>query len=251
MPPSPTIRRQQTTPQHVLLAILLLWSAAYFAAGTQTLIHSLTYWRDQVRQPFDFGFHMRAISGIQKEATEAGARKGDQVLAIDGKPFRGFNQLLDDLRASRPGDTMRADIARPDGSRKQIAIRLAAETPTRPTTGDWVTSLLISVLFPGFCLMVGFWVAFAPAARPQRVADPGNDAGVLRPGAAARSGWAVAGGRADLEHSNAGSSIADTRSINRKGRASKRGLFVEWTLTVTSRTLLPVRCLRVSGAACG
>jgi hypothetical protein len=140
--------------------------------------------------PLYFGFRLNLVSGNTREAYQAGVRRGDPVLAINGRPFTGYVVLIEELRRSHAGDTLGVtfiprpsppgipkavnpqDINYPGHSDLQqeapprtVAIRLQPATPQRPTFFHLLTEIyFLIIFFPLVCLLLAFWVV---ASKPR------------------------------------------------------------------------------------
>ncbi len=154
---------RKATTQLVLLALVALASLAYYVAAVSATLISV-YGDRVARNPTYHGIRLRAATGVQPEAKQAGVHWGDPVVAINGRPFTGYTVLLEELRKSHAGDVMRMTI-QPQGSMPHtVDIRLAPIYPTRPGLLDLISRVfLLYVFFPLACLLLGIWVV---AARP-------------------------------------------------------------------------------------
>jgi phosphoserine phosphatase RsbU/P len=154
--------------QLVLLALVAAASLTYYFASVSSTL--LEVYGDRVpRNPTFHGFRLRAATGVQAEAKQAGIRWGDPVVAINGRPFTGYNVLLEELRKSHAGDLMEMTIQRKEvaggESTRTVAVRLAPVYAVRP---GWLELFgrifFLNVLLPFGCLLLGVWVV---AAKPQ------------------------------------------------------------------------------------
>jgi hypothetical protein len=88
---------------------------------------------------------------------------GDTVLEINGRPFTGYGVMREAVRDARPGTVMSAVVQRRDGTTARITFELAAEGTAPAPISEWVRDVAVQLIFPLFCLVLGFLVA---AARP-------------------------------------------------------------------------------------
>ena len=104
------------------------------------------------------------IATLNPEAEAAGLHKGDRLVDFDGQPYQGTNHWVQRLGASRnalrPGDLLTVTVEHA-GSRQTAQIHLTAghRLPTRVLTA----ALLLDLVPPLICLLIGYWVA---SARP-------------------------------------------------------------------------------------
>jgi len=57
-------------------------------------------------------------------AAKASLEAGDVIVAFDGKPIEGSDQLGQSISAKKPGDTVSVQIVRRDGSKKAVSVTL-------------------------------------------------------------------------------------------------------------------------------
>ncbi len=118
------------------------------------MLHGAEY----VLAPFDVDALTRAITPLTEGS---GLRKGDVLLAVNGKPLEGLADFEGALRKSRRGDVLRVRVRSANSEEKDLAVSprpftylgFAAGTPAYP----WV--ILVRIAMPLLCLALGFWVA--------------------------------------------------------------------------------------------
>src|SRR5271170_704075 len=150
---------RSTRVQLVALAAVAVISLAYYAASVSATL--IEVYGDRVpRNPTFHGIRLRAATGVQQEAQQAGVHWGDPVIAINGRPFTGYNVLLDELRKSHAGDLMQMTIepktaAGSPAASRTIAVRLAPVYATRPGVLELISRIFfLNVLFPLACLLL-------------------------------------------------------------------------------------------------
>ena len=142
----------------LLFSLALIYQFGYSVAA----IHSLAHGTEIAREPMSFGFHMRAISGIEREALNAGLRWGDRVTEIGGRSFDSRGMFKDAVRTRKSGDSL--EVRALHGSQPVHAfIKLAPEARQSVPALNWAAALAIHVLLPLFCLALGFWTVFLRA----------------------------------------------------------------------------------------
>ena len=149
----------------LLLALFTVTAVCQYGSAI-AIIHDLRLGTERARNPMQFGFHMRAISGMTPEATSAGIHWGDELEEVDGQAFTGLNIFAGALSRLHPGDSLPVVVSRPDGTRLRASIKLAAARVAPPTLAQWLITTAVQIALPLLCLGLGFWVA---AVRP---ADP-------------------------------------------------------------------------------
>ncbi len=146
----------------LLLAVFAVTAACQIGSSV-TVINNLRFGTERAREPMEFGFRMRAVSGIQPEATKAGIHWGDVLEEVDGQPFTSESVLRRAVSRLHPGESLPVVVRRPDGRPLRTSIKLAPDREAPPTLAQWLVTLAIEIAFPLFCLCLGFWVA---AVRP-------------------------------------------------------------------------------------
>ena len=148
---------------YALLILLFIISFSYWLAGAASLYDSLRFGQERARLPLLFGFRLQIITSALPEARNAGAHYGDTLLEVNGRPFTGYRVLRDAVLDARPGTLMHAVIQRPDGTVAPVDIKLAPERLEPAPISEWLRDISLELVFPLFCLFLGFWVA---AVRP-------------------------------------------------------------------------------------
>jgi serine protease Do len=73
--------------------------------------------------------------GESSPAKAAGLQPGDIIVAVDGKPVEYVGQLQQQIAFRRPGETVKVDVARKDGVRKTLEVKLR-ELPSATPVAD-------------------------------------------------------------------------------------------------------------------
>jgi sigma-B regulation protein RsbU (phosphoserine phosphatase) len=100
------------------------------------------------------------INFVNRQAMSFGLHKGDEVLSVNGKPFRGLGDWFEVSRDTPIGQNITvvvrsSDLAQP-GER---SINLPVER-TRPDSWEILADLTLQFLIPALSVALGFWVAF-------------------------------------------------------------------------------------------
>lgn len=170
--PKPT---PNSAPSRILYALLFLYVGivgTYAVANSVSTIIGNFNLRDQVQAPFQL--YGNLIYSAEKPAIRAGATKGDTVLAINGLAFAG-QALWQRIRwYAKPGNSVTLLVRKPNGTTHTAKILLegypkgwSVEDPPTPTAlPDHIFALLLVLVVPVFCLVLGVWVAFARPSDP-------------------------------------------------------------------------------------
>ena len=149
-----------------LLGLLSLVAVFYQVRFSWDVIRVLWYPDEVARVPFKFQIPP-TVYGTEPEADAAGVRNGDKVLAVNHQPFRGIATLSGAVGRSRPGEILTVTILRPNGQGEEagtVSIRLA-KWQQGGGRASWLLALVLELLLPGICLLLGIWVA---AVRPTK-----------------------------------------------------------------------------------
>lgn len=153
---------------YLCLAALFLVAATYQARNSWDGVRLLLHPTQIARSPFDLKTAISIIGSVQDEAAKAGVRKGDVLLSVNGRPYRGLAVLAQAGAESRPGDvltvTVRSQGTGSTAEGKTVGIHLVQLTPPFSRVGTWLVVVKLSLGTPIFCLLLGFWVA---AVRPR------------------------------------------------------------------------------------
>lgn len=100
------------------------------------------------------------VSMASKEAMQAGIHWGDEVVSIDGRPYRGLADWAHPLADTAIGDTITVRM-RPAGSaagmERTVVLPVVAR---RVDPWNLAATLTLYFLLPAACVLLGFWVAF-------------------------------------------------------------------------------------------
>ena len=132
--------------------LLLLFIVAILCQGTFTLDVIRTLRGDYPVKPITLGSPWPTITRLTPEASDAGLRPGDRVLAIEGRAPAGEADLARALHARHPGERLAITVER-GGAPVEF------QAPIN-TFFIWWSFALISLIFmPWLSILVGFFVA--------------------------------------------------------------------------------------------
>ncbi len=155
-----------------LLVLYIVIAGTYQVAGSASTVIAYFNLRNQVTTPFRI--ERRSLAGVTEAAKRAGLSDGDTVETIDGLPFNG-QALWQHIRwYAHPGDLLRVDVRKRNGQRLTAAITFAGspkdssafDPPLQRRTREAVFLIVVSILVPLFCLVLGCWVALARPRDP-------------------------------------------------------------------------------------
>ncbi len=146
-------------PFLIALALLFALFAAIQTRLTWYSIEDGIHVTQTVRFPFQLSDYRRSITNVRKEAASAGLAEGGLLESIDGTSVRGPGPLVRQIESHHVGDRISVTVSRA-GEPVAASIRLAPESETPLSVGDWVLRMLLDSITPWFCIFLGFFVAF-------------------------------------------------------------------------------------------
>jgi phosphoserine phosphatase RsbU/P len=153
----------QTNPAklpYLLLAILAVGSALFYVASTAATFDSF-FNADRARLPLDYSHSARFLVQPLPESRRAGMQAEDEVLSVNGVPFTGMAGLIRQTFHARPGQIVAIVHRNTAGEIHTAQVGLMAQQKARPTFTGWLINIVLVLLFPAFCLLLGYWVVLA------------------------------------------------------------------------------------------
>ena len=86
---------------------------------------------------------------------------GDDVLSVNGVPFTGMAELIRQTFYAQPGQTIAIAYRNAAGGIDTAQVTLMARRRGPPTISGWLINIILRLLFPAFCLLLGYWVVLA------------------------------------------------------------------------------------------
>src|SRR6185312_1395836 len=117
---------------------------------------------NRVRAPFIYGPE-RTVESVTEEADKAGLRTGDQIQAIDQRPFTGNAVFANALNNARPGNAMDVTVRRSGRDLLNFQILLQPFSTVPYGLQDWLIGIIAFIFVPAIALLSGFAVV---ALRP-------------------------------------------------------------------------------------
>ena len=158
------MRRKSDLALYVLLALTVLISMGYYVSGAVALREEFFHAGRYVREPFETGNDGQSLTRLAKETETAGLHKGDVLLALNGDPFTGYEQIHVLRQSRKVGDVLSVTVRSVDGRAHTANVRLAARQGPDWGPGAMTVFLLPVLGVPLLGLLIGYWVV---AARPR------------------------------------------------------------------------------------
>jgi sigma-B regulation protein RsbU (phosphoserine phosphatase) len=153
----------QTNPiklPYLLLTILAVGSTLFYAASTAANFDSFLN-ANRARPPLDAPHTTHFLVQPLPESRRAGMVPEDQVLSVNGLPFTGMAGVIRQTYHARPGQIAAIVYRNMAGEIRTAHVGLMARRRGPPTLTGWLINIVLVLLFPAFCLLLGYWVVLA------------------------------------------------------------------------------------------
>src|SRR5579859_2086786 len=163
--PTAKSRIRSNALAYLCLGLLFLVSIASWERNASNNIDYILHGEELVRNPFSIDSLTWGIRNLTPEATAAGVRSGDILLAIAGHPVQGLSDFFGAARRARLGDHLQVRVRSVDATgpvEKDLSIELGPFTYlglTKAGSSAFPWIILPSIVLPLFCILLGFWVA--------------------------------------------------------------------------------------------
>lgn len=158
-------QRKAPVLQYVCLALLFVVAAGYQA---QSVLFTFPgyFHRQAAADPFvpDYENGRPVAQVVGLSAQRVGVKKGDILLAVNGRPFRGLAVFGEAVRLAKPGDTLTVEVLTPGDARPRSATIHLEPLTSPPLNWAGASILAVKLVMPALCILLGFWVA---AVRPR------------------------------------------------------------------------------------
>jgi sigma-B regulation protein RsbU (phosphoserine phosphatase) len=119
----------------------------------------------EVGWPFELVDYSDRFASVDRALADLGVQPGDELLRVEGQPYRGSAQLAQAFAAKRPGEHLDITVLRKGRSEPETSrVALNGAGTGNPSALDWIVLAIMTILTPAFCLLLGFGVA---AIRPR------------------------------------------------------------------------------------
>jgi sigma-B regulation protein RsbU (phosphoserine phosphatase) len=154
--------------EYVALGALFVVAVAYQALVTRDLFHGILHPQSEYEFPFGFDRGTATINGPGVGA-QAGLHRGDLLVAVDGVPYVGSYVFDEAITRPHPDAMLTVTVrsAAGTGSPAERTLRIPLTNFVQGgdnTRAAVIFRLIVYLLMPWFCLILGFWVA---AVRPR------------------------------------------------------------------------------------
>ncbi len=158
--PAPRVRNPRPAQQvslYIALGLVGLMALLYQGRFTYGLIIDLGKHSDSIRAPFTMLGYPPAIDSLKPEAGDAGLKKGDVVVTVDGQAITGTNVYTRVVAHRSPGQRMIVVISR--GGKVETHRVLTVFDPHQLDDFTGISLALVAGCFmPWFSILLGLYV---------------------------------------------------------------------------------------------
>jgi sigma-B regulation protein RsbU (phosphoserine phosphatase) len=160
-----SLKQQRPLAQYVALAVLFMIAVVYQVRLTEYEFPGWFGHSNAARGPFLVGVSSNdlTIGFLMPEVKAAGLHAGETLVAVNGEPVRGTAVHGEMIAHAHAGDRLAVTVrpqGKPAAATRTISLTLEARRPERTP----LVAVMLLLVMPAFCLLLGFWVA---AARPR------------------------------------------------------------------------------------
>jgi phosphoserine phosphatase RsbU/P len=145
---------------YLLLALVVVGSLLFYVASTAATFDSFLN-PNRARLPLDYSHSARYLVQPLPESRRAGMQAEDEVLSVNGLPFTGMAELIRQTFYARPGDIFSIVYRNRAGGMHTAHVALMAPRSGPHKFSGWLINIVLVLLFPAFCLLLGYWVVLA------------------------------------------------------------------------------------------
>jgi phosphoserine phosphatase RsbU/P len=145
---------------YLLLAILVAGSTLFYVASTAATFDAFLN-PDRARPPLQNSHSARYLVQPLPESRRAGMQPEDEVISVNGIPYTGMAGLIRQTFRARPGESVTMVYRNQAGGMHTAQVQLMAMRRAPPNLTHWVMNIVLVLLFPAFCLLLGYWVVLA------------------------------------------------------------------------------------------
>lgn len=109
-------------------------------------------------RPFDVTLGTLQVASTRPAAAQAGIRDGDNLLALNGRPFLLATQLDEYLRTVPAGAILHVTYSRSGQTPQEASVPLTAAVRADRTWSEQIMSLFMEFVTRWFCLLLGLFV---------------------------------------------------------------------------------------------
>jgi len=153
-PVIPAPERSSLTLRYIALAMVLVAAATYQTGITLDVLH---YMKVDIPD-FDVRNGSAEVQAVRPAAEVAGVRRGDIVVAVNGRPFTGTAVLAQEYGKAVPGTRVVLTLQGSNGRQREVELPV---TRSLGKLSDEAVPILLLLVAPSLCILLGGWVVLA------------------------------------------------------------------------------------------
>jgi phosphoserine phosphatase RsbU/P len=154
------MEKNLTKLPYLLLAMVVGGSMLFYVASTAATFDSFLN-ANRARLPLQYSHTARYLVQPLPESRRAGMQPEDEVISVDDVPFTGMAGLISQTFHAHPGQIFSVVYRNRSGGMHTAQVGLMARQTAPPTISGWLINIVLVLLFPAFCLFLGYWVVLA------------------------------------------------------------------------------------------
>ena len=139
------------------IAVLFVLAGSWQIYLSAYVVRNLMNARIAPDRPFFLIPGTDRVERMDDAARRAGLQPGDEVMAIEGQPYRGESQVSGMLSHMHVRETLTVRARHP-GQRQDVNMPIPLEPGEPPSALRWAVSIVASIVTPTFCMLLGFGV---------------------------------------------------------------------------------------------
>ena len=149
-------------------------SSLFYVASTAAIFDSFLN-PNRARPPFEYSHNARFLVQPLPESQRAGMQAEDEVISVNGVPFTGMAGLIQpDLLRSSGADLLHRLSQSERAASHTAQVELMPQRRAPPTLSGWLINIVLVLLFPAFCLLLGLLGGAGKAARLECLVSAGH-----------------------------------------------------------------------------
>lgn len=139
------------------MALYVLLAFAAIGLGGRALASLARLLSSADRAEAPFRLVLERVTRVEPAGEEAGLRRDDRVVSVEGQALVGRRGLALALARTAPGAVLELEVERANGQRERLRVPTHGSSVSR---SDRLLGLVLAVFLPLFCVVLGFYVAF-------------------------------------------------------------------------------------------
>jgi sigma-B regulation protein RsbU (phosphoserine phosphatase) len=159
-------RPSKPATQYAILGVLFAWALIAQLTISAWGIYSEATAAQHAAAPFTNRSQTVQVLRLSSGYEHSGLQVGDEILALNGEPILGTEQLENILFGVHPGETLALTVRRSVHGQPKTRIVSFPLHAASTDVNSWIFLLGVIVLFPLACVLLGFYIAFARPTDP-------------------------------------------------------------------------------------